>query len=235
MGYNPIGSNGKPRSALVFDEKEERNQYKNAIADIAASRNTSPSQAVLALTIESLAEIPEARDIARTMYASEHPRCLYGLQLLFQDLVENGEDGLYAFAALNVFRDLAFRLGLCIDTTGEGAEDVLQDWTEIAALLEDASRNPQLDRLAFDAHFAKRFIIHLGSGERVFISNMLGPMSMRKSWGFLYDQPCAHRLLRDLAHMAFPTRRGVRESADDRLAFLRAADVFYASGDAVDV
>ena len=34
MGINPLGSNKKARTTLVFDEKEERNDVKNALSDI---------------------------------------------------------------------------------------------------------------------------------------------------------------------------------------------------------
>lgn len=239
MGINPLGSNKKARTTLVFDEKEERNDVKNALSDIASSLGISPSQTVLALVLESLAKTDEARDVARTMYAFERldpkeSRCLEGLELILQDLAANGEEGRDSEVVLKNFLDLALRLGLSIDTNGDDARLLLNQWSSITEVLENASKSskPEIILAARDASDLGSV---LDSGESMLaISPMLACLA--RSWELLRNQSCAFRALCYLAHMASPTRTGIYESPKDRLAFLHTADMFYAtSGEEADV
>lgn len=57
MGANPIGSNNKPRSMLVFETKEELALYKRLVHDIGNSRNMNAAELVMALLEEEYERI----------------------------------------------------------------------------------------------------------------------------------------------------------------------------------
>ena len=143
MGINPLGSNKKARTALIFNRAVERLEFKNAVSDIAAVRNSSPSEAVLALVMGSLASTSKARDIARTMYAAEQPRCLDGYELVFQDLAANGERGRNSEPIVRSFLELTLDLGLSINTTDDDVIHLVKQWRSIVDALESASNHEE--------------------------------------------------------------------------------------------
>lgn len=228
MGINPLGSNKKARTTLIFNRDVERLVFKNAVADIAAKRNSSPSEAVLALVVESVASTSKARDIARTMYASEQPRCLDGFELVFQDLSANGECGRDSEPIVRRFLELTLDLGLSIDTTDDDVIHLVKQWHSIVDALESASNRNEPNTL-----LAVRDASQLGAALEApsamqAIPSMLS--CLLENWSALRIHSCTYRALCCFARMAFPTRRGIDETAETRLAFLRTADKFYASG-----
>lgn len=62
MGANPIGSDNKFRSTLIFETKEELALYKRLIHDIGNSRNMKASKLVMALLEEEYERV-ERREI----------------------------------------------------------------------------------------------------------------------------------------------------------------------------
>lgn len=52
MGENPVGSNNKYRTALIFKTVEDRNAFKNMLADLSRLAGVSPSEYVLSLVLE---------------------------------------------------------------------------------------------------------------------------------------------------------------------------------------
>lgn len=228
MGINPLGSNKKARTTLVFDRDVERLEFKNAVSDIAAVRNTSPSVTALALVIESIASTSKTRDIARTMYAAEKPRCLDGFELVFQDLAANGEHGRDSEPIVRSFLELSLDLGLSINTTDDDAIHLVEQWCSIVDVLEDAS-NLDKPSTVLAARDASRLgaVLDVPSAMQA-IPSMLS--CLLENWSVLRVQSCTYRALCCFTRMAFPTRRGIYETAETRLAFLCAADKFYASG-----
>lgn len=231
MGINPLGSNKKARTTLVFNRDIERLVFKNAGADIATVRNTSTSEAVLSLVLENVATTSKARDIARTMYSCDEPRprCLDGFEIIFQDLASNGEHGRDSEPVVRSFLELTLDLGLSINTADDDAVLLTEQWHSIVDVLKDASKNKDLD-----AMLAVRNASQLGAALEApsamqAIPSMLS--CMLESWEALRTKSCTYRVLSCLARMAFPTRRGIDETAETRLAFLRKADKFYASGE----
>lgn len=228
MGLNPLGSNKKARTALVFNRDVERLEFKNAVSDIATARNSSPSETVLALVLENVASTSKARDIARTMYAAEEPRCLDGFELVFQDLAANGERGRDSEPIVRRFLELTLDLGLSIDTTDDDAIHLVKQWSSIVDVLESASNHDEPSTL-----LAARDAGQLGTALEApsamqAIPSMLS--CLLENWNALRTHSCTYRALCCFARMAFPTRRGIDETAETRLAFLRAADKFYVSG-----
>lgn len=229
MGLNPLGSNKKARTTLVFSENVKLLEFKNAISDIASVCNSSPSETVLALVMEHAASTSKARDIARTMYAAEKPRCLDGFELLFQDLAANGERGRDSEPVVRSFLELTLDLGLSIDTTDDDAIHLVKQWRSIVDVLENATNRDEPDTL-LAAHDASQLVTALEAPCAMqAIPCMLS--CLLKNWNALRVQSCTYRALCCFARMAFPTRRGINETAETRLAFLRTADKFYASGE----
>lgn len=233
MGINPLGSNKKARTALIFNRAVERLEFKNAVSDIAAVRNSSPSEAVLALVMGSLASTSKARDIARTMYAAEQPRCLDGYELVFQDLAANGERGRNSEPIVRSFLELTLDLGLSINTTDDDVIHLVKQWRSIVDALESASNHEEPNTM-LAAGDASQLITALEAPSAMqAIPSMLS--CLLESWDTLRVQSCTFRALCCFARMAFPTRRGIDETAETRLAFLRSADKFYASGKEGDI
>lgn len=229
MGINPLGSNKKARTTLVFSENVKLLEFKNATSDIASVRNSSPSETILALVMESTASTSKARDIARTMYAAEKPRCLDGFELLFQDLAANGELGRDSEPIVRSFLELTLDLGLSINTTDDDAIHLVKQWRSIVNVLENATIRDEPDTL-LAAHDASQFVTALEAPCAMqAIPCMLS--CLLENWNVLRVQSCTYRALCCFARMAFPTRRGINETAETRLAFLRTADKFYASGE----
>lgn len=229
MGINPLGSNKKARTTLIFNREVERIEFKNAIADIAATRNSSPSEMALTLVLEYTASTDKARSIARTMYAAECPRCLDGFEIIFQELAALGERGRDSEPILRSFLELSLELGLNIDTTCQDNILLSDQWDSVTNVLEDTQESGW-PRAALAAHSARRHGSTLKT-PCAFLS--ISPLIsfIAESWELLRGQSCTYRVLCCLARMAFPTRKGMEETAETRLAFLRAADRFYTSGE----
>lgn len=226
MGLNPLGSNKKARSTLIFKREVERVQFKNAIADVATTCGLSPSETVLNLVFERIAAEPKARSIARTMYASETPRTQDGFEAVFQDLAANGEDGRDSEPLLRGFLELALDLGLSINTTDDESILLVRQWDSIVSALGNAKEKGPEAALAARSARELGTILDTPCAMQP-ISPLLG--CLRESWATLRAQSCTFRALCCLARMAFPTHGGVFETAETRLAFLRTADGFYAS------
>ncbi|RRF98089.1 MAG: hypothetical protein DUD39_11485 [Coriobacteriaceae bacterium] len=228
MGINPLGSNKKARTTLIFNKDVERLEFKNALSDIATARNISPSEAALALVLEHVASTAKARDIARTMYAYEYPRCLDGLEIIFQDLAAQGEAGRDSKPVLTNFLELALDFGLSINTNDDDAIYLVEQWHSIIDVLESASKNKEPE-----AMLAARDASQLGTTlEDPCAMQIISPLlsCLLKNWDVLRTQSSTYRTLCCFARMAFPTRKGLEETAETRLAFMRTADEFYASG-----
>lgn len=232
MGFSPIGSNNKARTTLVFGREIERQEFKGAISDIAEVRNTSPSDTVLSLVFENVATTTQARDIAKTLYASTTPRCQVGYELVFQDLAAVGENGRDAKPVVEGFLKLVLDLGLQISTIDKDAHHLRNQWDSITYLLSEASKTGDVATV-----LAVRTARQLGSALEapspglafpVFVSTLLD------NWDAVRSQSCTYRVLCDFARMAFPTRRGKEETAETRLTFLKTADAFYSNGREAD-
>lgn len=229
MGINPLGSNRKARTTLVFNRDVDRLAFKNAGADIAAVRNTSTSEAVFSLVLESVAETPKARGIARTMYSCDEPRCLDGFEIIFQDLAAHGEHGRDSEPVVRSFLELTLDLGLRINTTDDDATLLTEQWHSIVNVLKDSSKHKDPD-----AMLAARNASQLGDALEAPSAMQAIPSMLScilESWKVLRTKSCTYRVLCCFARMAFPTRRGIEETAETRLALLRTADKFYASGE----
>ena len=228
MGANPLGSNKKSRTTLIFNRNIERTEFKNAISDVATVRNASPSETVRAVLLEHVAVTPEARNIARTMYAADSPRSLDGYEIIFQELVALGEQGRDSEPILRNFLEHSLELGLCINTTKDDIFVLTEYWESIVKILEDVQEIEYINN-ALEIRNAKQLgSILKNPSPMLAISPMLS--CLLKSWDVLRIHSCTYRVLCCYTHMAFPTRRGIEETAEDRLAFLHAADNFYASG-----
>lgn len=228
MGINKLGSNKKPRATLIFNSESERSILKNALTDLAATRGSSPSSAALGIAIEALAETPQVRGIARSMYTAETPRVLDGLEFIFQDLAATGEKGRDSSSLLDFFLELALELGLRIDTTRDDAYLLKNQWQSVTEILKRNSSNSD-----FDSALAAREAEQLGS----VLDSPYGLQEiasfitlLRESWGMLKEYSCTFRFLCAMTRMAFPARKGVVETADTRLTFFKKADVFYEAG-----
>lgn len=224
MGVNPLGSNKKSRTTLIFARPIERTEFKNITADLAAERGSSPSETVLAVLFEHVAREPETRALARDLYAMDNPRCQDGLETIFQGLAANSTNGERAKPLVSWFLDLALTLGLSIDTTTDDAILLRHCWDSVVEVLRNAEGG---------THEAARCAEQLTSAlncpdAKMSISPLLS--CLLDGWERLHSQSCAYRVLCALARMAFCTRRGALETADTRLALLRAADEFYAGG-----
>lgn len=224
MGINPLGSNGKARTTLIFNRTVERDEFKHALSDIAAVRGASPSETALAVVLESVASEPETRAIARDLYATDSPRCQDGLETIFQGLAANSTNGESAKPLVSWFLDLALTLGLSVDTTTDDAILLRHCWDSVVEVLRSAEGV---------THEAARSAEQLTSAlncpdAKMSISPLLS--CLLDGWERLHSQSCAYRVLCALARMAFCARRGALETADTRLALLRAADEFYAGG-----
>lgn len=233
MGINPLGSNKKARTTLVFNRGAERLEFKNAVSDIAAARGTSPSEAALAVVLEHVATTAAARDIARTMYAHEGPRCLDGFELVFQDLAALGERGRNSEPVLSAFLEFALGLGLSINTTDDDAIHLANQWLSIVDVLEGASGGGEPKSMLAARNASQLRTALEAPSAMLAISPMLS--CLLENWEVLRTQSCTYRALCCFARMAFPTRRGMEETAEYRLAFLRAADKFYSSGEEGDL
>lgn len=225
MGINRLGSNNKPRTTMVFNTVTERSILKNSLCDLAASRGSSPSTAILEIAIEAVAETPQARNIARTVYSSESPSVLDGLELVFQDLAAVGEKGRDSQPMINFFLNLALKLGLRIDTSSDDAPLLKNHWQSIADVLKHG-----FDTSNFEAALTAREAEQLGSvldspcGLQEIASYL---RIMKENWDLLKEYSCTFRSLCAMSRMAFPARKGVMETADTRLTFFKKADVFY--------
>lgn len=224
MGINPLGSNGKARTTLIFNRTVERDEFKHALSDIAAVRGASPSETALAVVLESVASEPETRAIARDLYATDSPRCQDALETIFQHLAADSAMGSRAKPLVSWFLDLALALGLGIDTAADDAILLRNAWGSVVEVLQGATvgrsepaRNASQLASALDYMDAAMSISPLLS-------------CLLDGWKHLHSQSCTYRVLCALARMAFCTRSGAFETAHDRLALLRAADEFYEGG-----
>lgn len=228
MGINPLGSNQRPRSTLIFNSEVNRTQFKSAILDIAESRRSSPTEAVLELVLEHLASSPEARDIARTMYSSETPRSLDALELAFRELEAVGERGRDSEPLVKRLLDLSLRLGLSIDTTCGEAINLQACWADVVEALRKTSTDGDL-RHQTAARTAAQLSATLASPTAM-LAICSHVSTMLDSWDVLRGERSAHSVLCALAQMSVPTRKGIVESGPDRLETMRVINDFYLSG-----
>ena len=228
MGINKLGSNKKPRATLIFNSESERSILKNALTDLAAARGSSPSSAALGVAIEAVAETPQVRGIARSIYASENPSVLDGLEFVFQDLAAVGENGRDSQPMLSFFLELALDLGLRIDTSSDDAILMKNYWQSVTDVLRRNFKDSDIDS-ALAAREAEQLGSILDSPCRMQeIGSLL--MIMKENWDLLNNHTCTFRALSALSRMAFPTRNGIAETADTRLTFFKKADDFYTAG-----
>lgn len=228
MGINPLGSNTKPRSTLIFSREAERAQFKAAISDIAESRKSSPTEAVLELIFEHVASTPEARDIARSMYSSERPRSLDALAQAFRELEAVGERGRDSKPLVKRLLDLSLRLGLSMDTASDEAILLRSYWADVVEALRKTSTDGSL-RHQTAARTASQLSATLASPTAM-LAICSHVSTMLDSWDVLRGERSAHSVLCALAQMSIPTRKGIFESGPDRLETIRAIDGFYMSG-----
>lgn len=71
MGANPIGSNNKPRTMLIFKTKEELALYKRLVHDIGNLRNMNAAELVMALLEEEYKTITAKGTLEQRMAALE--------------------------------------------------------------------------------------------------------------------------------------------------------------------
>lgn len=71
MGANPIGSNNKPRSMLVFEAEEKLALYKRLVHDIGNSRNMNAAELVMALLEEEYKTVAVKGTLEQRMVALE--------------------------------------------------------------------------------------------------------------------------------------------------------------------
>lgn len=228
MGINALGSNKKPRTSLIFETPAERNIFKNAVSDLASEMGMSPSRSALEASLEAIATTPQTRNIARSIYASNNPSLLDGLELIFQELAAEGEKGRDAFPMVAFFLKISLDLGLRINTTSDDTAHFKNQWKSIEDILNFNSGVASLE-----AELAARNANQLGT-----VLDCPCPMqeaasfvaSICESWNLLRNYSCTFRALCALSRMAFPARKGVAETAENRLTFFREADIFYRAG-----
>lgn len=230
MGLNPIGSNRKSRTTLIFPRDSEKTQFKCAISDIAESRRCSPTEAVLELVLEHVASTPQARDIARTMYSSETPRSLDALELVYRELEAVGERSRDTTPLVQRLLDLSLRLGLSVDTTVDEAINLRAHWESVVEALRDAAATSGgVDRRSA-ARTASQLTATLAAPAAM-LSICSHVSILLDSWDVLRGERDAHCVLCSLAHMSVPTRSGIIETGEDRLETMRVIDRYYMSGE----
>lgn len=228
MGINALGSNKKPRTTLVFSRNSERTQFKGLISDIAESRRTSPTAAVLELVLERVASTSKARDIARTMYSTETPRSLDGLELVFREVEAIGERSRDSEPLVKRLLDLSLRLGLSIDTTSDEAINLRIHWAGVVEALRKAAKDGDL-RQQTAARTASQLTATLASPTAM-LAICSHVSTLAESWDVLRGERCAYSVLGALAQMSVPARTGIIETGGDRLETMRVIDDFYLSG-----
>ena len=230
MGLSPIGSNRKPRSTLVFRSTIDQLMYKNGSADIAASLNLAPSDAVLFLVTEKLAATDEGRAIARTMYGDDNPSCMRAYQALYEYLSALGYPETHdAKSITDSFLRYALNMGISIDTTDERIVHLRNQWDSVCTAIEQEGKSGEI-KLKLAAKNARELGTILDTQVPMqtiapFISQIL------ESWDVLKPFSCTYRALLDFAYMGFPTRPSHVETAETRLALLRLADEYYSDGE----
>lgn len=228
MGLNPLGSNRKPRTTLIFARDSEKNQFRGAAVDIAETRRCSPTEAVLELVLERVASSSKARDIARTMYSSEAPRSLDALELVYRELEAVGERGRDSEPLAKRLLDLSLRLGLSIDTTSDEAINLRGHWADVVEALRSAAMDGGLRQQAA-ARTASQLTATLASP-----TAMLAICShvsvLLDAWDVLRGERSAYSVLSALTQMSVPARSGIIETGADRLETMRVIDGFYLSG-----
>lgn len=231
MGVNPIGSNRKARTTLIFSRDSERRQFKAIVTDIAELRRSSPTEAVVEIVLEHLASSPQARDIARTMYSYEEPSSLDALALVFRELSALGERGGDSAPLVQRLLDLSLKLGLSIDTTADEAFHLRTHWDSVVEVLRDAEAAGSI-RQGTAARTASQLTATLVAPASM-LSICSHVSAMLDSWDALRCHSSAYRVLCDLTSMSTPTRRGIIETGADRLETMRAIDNYYLSREEV--
>ena len=228
MGINALGSNKKPRTSLIFETPIERSIFKNAVADLASETGSSPSRSALEASLGAIAMTPHARNIARSVYASSEPSVLEGLELLFQELAVEGEQGRDARPLVDFFLAVALDLGLRVNTASDDITFLKNQWESIEDILNSYADNTDLET-ALAARNANQLGAVLDSpcpAQEIasFVS------SISENWARLCKYSCTFRALCALARMAFPSRMGITENANIRLSFFRKADDYFMAG-----
>lgn len=233
MGINPMGSNKKPRSTIIFVNKTDQQIYKNGIADVAEANRMSPSETVLSLVLDGVAKTERGQAVARTLYSSDSPSCLEAYASLFEELSALGERSRDALPVIDSFLKYTLDYEACIDTTNPLVHHLGQQWDSVAEALEVACKNGEADT-ALAAKDARELVsvISYESAMQSFASLV---SLIVDNFDVLRVHSCTYRVLNDLASLGFPTRRGVRETASTRLALLRTVDTYYAGGEGANL
>lgn len=209
MGKNQLGSNSKPRTTLVFDNMDERNVLKLALADVADLMHTSPSKSVLFMALEYMAKTPEGIDVAKTMYSHTPPRCQVAYKEVFANLAYLGnDDGKNVLPLIRSFQQYVNDFGMGIDSGCD--DDFRSDLDAVTSILDEQS----------DASLSLKIPCptrELNSILDVIIEN----------WATLREQYQSYSLLAELAKSITPHRLGATETAQTRQEVLVAIDKFY--------
>ena len=229
MAFNPIGSNRKPRSTLIFNSTECMMVYKNTLADSASLAGVSPTELVADLVNQTVAKTPEGQWVAHMMYMESKPCCMEAYQCIFSAIDEDATRAKRETRPIvQSFLAYTRKLGITIDSETKLVHHLREQWKSAAGYLVkktddlDADGNLRLENFLSIGHII----------DNDNFSTPAAPMvtALLETWDLLNASPVTYRILLDLSRMGKPARRGIRENAADRVSLLKLIDDYYLDG-----
>lgn len=229
MALNPIGSNRKSRSTLIFNSTEYMMVYKNTLADSASLAGVSPTELVADLVNQTVAKTPEGQWVAHMMYMESKPCCMDAYQCIFSAIDEEAtRANRETRPIVQNFLEYSRKVGIAIDSEAELVHHLREQWRSATGYLAKKTDDLDADGNLCLQNFLS--ISHIIDNDN--FSTPAAPMvtALLEAWDLLNASPVTYRILLDLSRMGMPTRRGIRENAADRVALIKLIDKYYMDG-----
>lgn len=136
MGANPLGSNRKLRTSLIYTSPHDLQVFKGLSSDIAETRGRSVSQTVIDLLLHDVASTARGREYAFRLYSSENPGCLQLYEDFFAEISMLGECGGDSTPVLRGFIRYCLDFSLGLDLGNERAYHLREQWDSVSRGLE---------------------------------------------------------------------------------------------------
>ena len=232
MGISPRGSNGRPRSALIFATTEDRDLFKSLASDLAEQDHIAPTEAVLDAVIHRVVSTPEGEQAVRVAYSGSSASCRAIYADVFRQLLIAGDKGRNALPIIESLISYIAQFDARIDAADDEISHLASLWDRLVDVLDQLATDGDPD-----SHLAAQNARMVGTGvlrdSRAIVSPSVLVLMLKEQWGNLHDRHIAYAILLEISDLIRPTRRGVSETARDRLELLRTIDRFYMGGEEV--
>jgi hypothetical protein len=227
IGANPIGSNKKFRTSLIYTSPIDLRIFKGLSSDFAEVRGQSASKTVIDVLVESAAHTHRGRAYASYFYCRGNPNCLWLYERFFSELSALGECEGDATSVLQSFYQYSLDHSVTMDLGNDLIHHLADQWGAITRALSECGPEDDIDAKTL-ADRAVDLGTVLRSPDGFPNERVVGYIELiRDGWRCLRNHSATYRALRDLAFLGKSTNKAVRDTGSERLELIRTMDTFF--------